>query len=89
MLSEKFYLLREGTCVSWRDWVYLSNRRIVVELCWDDVFPSLGLRGLELISVEQIHLGGVLRCYSGTIRSPECISLGVFMRKAGIFQSHG
>lgn len=69
--------------MSWRDWVYLRNRQIVVQLCWDDVFPSLGLHGLELISVDQIHLGGVLGCSPGTIRSPECLSLGVFMRWAG------
>lgn len=37
--------------MSWRDWVYLRNRQIVVQLCWDDVFPSLGFHGLELISV--------------------------------------
>lgn len=48
-----------------------------MQLYWVDVFPSLGLRGLELTSVDQIHLLGAFRCSPGTIRSPEGISLGI------------
>ena len=73
---------------------------MVVQLCWNAIFPSLSLLCLDLTSVEEILLIGSLGsehplcCFPGTVRSLEDISLGVFEKfgsheKGSYFQSHG